>query len=162
MVGIGMVGAGFAAALHLRAYRQCANPAAQVVAIVGGRVERARRLAETYGVPEAYDDYRRLLDRPDVDVVDVCVPNYLHHQIALDALGAGKHVIVEKPLTGYFGGPGAAEPVGRTLRSTMIREALRSADEILAAAGRAGTRLMYAENFVYAPPIQKAKHLIAE
>ena len=95
-------------------------------------------------------------------MVDLCVPNNLHHQMALDALAAGKHLIVEKPLTGYFGGPGAAEPVGRTPRSTMLREALRSADEIIAAAERAGVRLMYAENFVYAPSIQKAKLLIEE
>src|SRR4029453_17665865 len=106
---------------------------------------------------DAYDDYRRVLDRRDVDVVDLCVPNYLHHQMALDALAAGKHLIVEKPLTGYFGGPDAGDPVGRTPRLVMLREALRSADEIIAAAERAGVRLMYAENFVYAPSIQKAR-----
>src|SRR5438093_1200689 len=116
-VRIGLVGAGFAAGLHLRAYRTCGNPAAQVVAISSGRAERARAVADEFGVPEAYGDYRRLLERKDVDVVDLCVPNNLHHQMALDVLAAGKHLIVEKPLTGYFGGGGAAEPVGRTARS---------------------------------------------
>ena len=161
-VRIGLVGAGFGAGLHLRAYRQCGNPRAEVVAIAGGRFERAGKLAAEYGVPEAYDDYRRLLDRPDVDVIDLCTPNNLHHQMALDALGAGKHLVVEKPLTGYFGGTGAAEPVGRTAKSLMLREALASADAILAAAQKAGVKLMYAENFVYAPSIAKARHLIAE
>jgi len=161
-VRIGLIGAGFAAGLHLRAYRACGNPAAQVVAIAGARGERARTAAREYGVPDAYDDYRRVLDRADVDLVDLCVPNNLHHQMALDALAAGKHLVVEKPLTGYFGGPGAAEPVGRTARSVMLREALRSADEIIAAAERAGVRLMYAENFVYAPSIQRARRLIEE
>ena len=126
-VRVGLAGAGFAAGLHLRAYRTCGNPAAEVVGIVGGGIERARRVADEYGVPAAYDDYRRLLDRADVDVIDLCVPNNLHHEMALNALQAGKHLIVEKPLTGYFGGPEAADPVGKTPRSVMLREALRSA-----------------------------------
>src|SRR5581483_7319583 len=161
-VRVGVIGAGFSSGLHLRAYRACTAPAAQVVAIAAAHAERAARLAEEYGVPSAYDDYRRLLDRQDVDVVDLCVPNHLHHRLALDAIGAGKHLIVEKPLTGYFGGPEAAAPVGHTPRAAMLREALRSADEIIGAAARAGVKLMYAENFVYAPSVQKAKHLIAE
>src|SRR3954453_688549 len=123
-VRIGLIGAGFAAGLHLRAYRACGNPAAQVVAIASARGERARTAAREYGVPDAYDDYRRVLDRADVDLVDLCVPNNLHHQMALDALASGKHLIVEKPLTGYFGGPGAADPVGETSRSLMLQAAL--------------------------------------
>ncbi len=159
-VRIGLAGAGFAAGLHLRAYRSCGNPAARVVAIAGAHAGRARKTADDYGVADAYDDYRRLLDRPDVDVIDLCVPNNLHHEMALAAIAAGKHLIIEKPLTGYFGGPEASEPVGKTPRSVMLREALRSADEILAAAERAGVRLMYAENFVYAPSITRARHLV--
>ncbi|MGH2353387.1 MAG: Gfo/Idh/MocA family protein [Chloroflexota bacterium] len=161
-VRIGLIGAGFAAGLHLRAYRACGNPSAQVLALASARPERARSVAEEYGVPDAYHDYRRVLDRPDVDVIDLCVPNHLHQRLALDALAAGKHLIVEKPLTGYFGGAGAAEPVGQTPKSTMLREALRSADAIIGAANRAGRKLMYAENFVYAPSIQKARRLIEE
>ena len=161
-VRVGLVGAGFAAGLHLRAYRACTAPSARVVAIAGTSAERAGRVAAEHGVPDAYGDYRRLLDRPDVDVVDLCAPNHLHERIALDALAAGKHLIVEKPLTGYFGGPQAAEPVGATPRAVMLREALRSAGAILDAAERAGRRLMYAENFVYAPSIQKARRLVEE
>jgi predicted dehydrogenase len=160
-VRVGLVGAGFAAGLHLRSYRACTGPPARVVAIAGAHLERARRAADEYGVPDAYDDYRRLLDRPDVEVIDLCAPNHLHQRIALDALAAGKHLIVEKPLTGYFGGPEASEPVGETPRAVMLREALGSADAILGAAARAGRRLMYAENFVYAPAIERAKALIA-
>lgn len=161
-VRVGLIGAGFAAGLHLRAFRACGNPAAHVVGITGARPDRARKVAGEFGIPDVYDDYHRLLDCKDVDVIDLCVPNNLHHQMALDALAAGKHLIVEKPLTGYFGGPDEAEPVGRTPRSVMLRGALESADEIIEAAHRAGVKLMYAENFVYAPSIQKAKHLITE
>ena len=161
-VRIGLIGAGFAAGLHLRAYRQCGAPRAEVVGIAGGRAERAGKLAAEYGVPEVYDDYRHLLERTDVDVIDLCTPNHLHNQMALDALAAGKHLIVEKPLTGYFGGPGAVDPVGKTPKALMLREALANADAILGAAERSSVKLMYAENFVYAPSVAKARHLIAE
>jgi predicted dehydrogenase len=161
-VRVGLIGAGLAAGLHLRAYRACGRPPARVVALASAHLDRAQAVAEEYGIPHAYDDYRRLLDRSDVDVIDLCTPNYLHEPLAFEALAAGKHLIVEKPLTGYFGtGTTTSEPVGKTPRAVMLREALRSADAILDAAQRAGVKLMYAENFVYAPSIQRAKQLIA-
>src|SRR5258706_10005880 len=61
--------------------------------------------------------------------------------------------MVEKPLTGFFGPP-------TTSRDEMLRSALAAADQVLAAASAAGVRLCYAENWVYAPPIQKARRLL--
>jgi predicted dehydrogenase len=89
-----------------------------------------------------------------VDVVDLCVPPHLHADMAVAAARAGKHVIVEKPLTGFFGD-------ARTPRAEMLRRALASADGVLVACREAGVRLCYAENWVYAPPIQKARRLLA-
>jgi len=74
--------------------------------------------------------------------------------MAIEAARAGKHVIVEKPLTGFFGPP-------TTSRDEMLRSALAAADQVLAAASAAGVRLCYAEHWVYAPPIQKARRLLA-
>jgi predicted dehydrogenase len=61
---------------------------------------RAKEAAEQYGTPDAqvYTDYRKLLERPDIDVVHITYPNYLHAQIAVDAMEAGKHVMCEKPM----------------------------------------------------------------
>ena len=73
--------------------------------------------------------------------------------MAVAAARAGKHVIVEKPLTGFFG-PAA------TPRREMLRRALASADAVLAACREAEVRLCYAENWVYAPPVQKARRLL--
>jgi predicted dehydrogenase len=106
----------------------------------------------------ALDDYRRLCERPDVDVVDVCCPNDLHHEVAVAAAEAGKHVIVEKPLTGYFGGDG--EDLRATSRERMLAGALANADRMLAACRRAGVTLCYAENIVYAPAIAKLERLL--
>ena len=99
------------------------------------------------------DDVRRILDDPQVDLVDLCVPNAAHASLGLEAARAGKHVIVEKPLTGFFGDPA-------TPRAEMLRVALGLADEVIAACRAAGVRLCYAENWVYAPPIQKARRLL--
>jgi predicted dehydrogenase len=159
---VGLAGAGFIAGTHVRSLRACVDPPAEVVAVAARRLERAQEFAARYQIPDAYDDVRRLIERPDIDVIDLCVPNNLHAPFAIAAAEAGKHVIVEKPLTGYFGGPGATEPVGKTPKRVMFEEALRSADAILAAAARTGVQVCYAENLVYAPAVQKAKRLIQE
>src|SRR6202008_459431 len=98
--------------------------------------------------------FRAVLADPEVDLVDLCVPSHHHAAMAIEVARAGKHVIVEKPLTGFFGPPG-------TPGEEMLSRALDSADEVLAAVAAAGVRLGYAENWVYAPPIQKARRLLA-
>ncbi|MFD5276901.1 Gfo/Idh/MocA family protein [Pseudarthrobacter sp. NPDC058362] len=71
----------------------------QVIAAVGSRsLDRSKDFAERYGVPAAYGSYEELAAAPDVDIVYVCTPHNFHHQAALLAIAAGKHVLVEKPL----------------------------------------------------------------
>jgi predicted dehydrogenase len=101
-----------------------------------------------------------MLERPDVDVVDLCVPNKLHGPFTIAAAEAGKHVICEKPLTGYFGGPEAEEPVGRTSKRLMRAEAVRLAEAMVDAADRSSVRIMYGENWLYSPPIRRALDLV--
>jgi len=156
---VGLVGAGFVADIHAHAYRDAGSVEAEIVAVAASTEESAARFARRHGVADAYGDYRRLLRRDDVDLVDVCTPNDLHERAVVAAAEHGKHVVCEKPLTGYFGGPTAAEPVGQTRRSVMLAEALQSADRMIAASARAGTKLMYAENWVYCPAIERAAEL---
>lgn len=153
-VRIGVVGAGFVARLHAHAYRQVHGIAVELRRVTAGRPEHARAFAEEFGVFATAPGLEAILADPDVDAVDLCVPNHLHAPFAVAAAEAGKHVIVEKPLTGFFGDPA-------TPRHEMLRQALASADRVLDACRRAGVRLCYAENWVYAPPIQKARRLLA-
>ncbi|MBN1640859.1 MAG: Gfo/Idh/MocA family oxidoreductase [Anaerolineae bacterium] len=161
-VRIGLIGAGYVADIHARSYAHVARDGegkpveAELVAVAASSSESAARFARTHGIPAAYDDYRRILARDDVDAVDVCTPNELHESIVVAAARAGKHALCEKPLTGYFGGPGAATPVGATPRSWMRAAALRSVDRMIGAARGAGVTLGYAENWVYCPAIQRA------
>lgn len=158
-IGVGLIGAGFAASTHARAYARAADLGARLVAVAGQGRARAEELARKFAIPAAYDDYRRVLDDKGVQLVDLCVPNNLHQPFALQAIAAGKHVLVEKPLTGYFGGPEAREPVGSTPKRVMLEGAVSGAERLLRAARERGVRLMYAENWLHAPAVQKTKRL---
>jgi predicted dehydrogenase len=149
-----VVGAGFVARLHAEAYHHVRGVDVELLAVTAARGERAEAFAREFGVRRAVADFRAVLDDRTVELVDLCVPSNLHAAMAIEAARAGKHVIVEKPLTGFFGDAG-------TPRADMLRSALASADAVLQACAQAGVRLCYAENWVYAPPIQKARRLLA-
>ena len=153
-VRVGIVGAGFVAHIHGLAYRHVRGVDVELACVTATRPERAQAYARQFGVARAVADFRAVLADPEVDLVDLCVPPHHHAPMAIEAARAGKHVIVEKPLTGFFGPP-------TTSRDEMLRRALAAADQVLAAASAAGVRLCYAENWVYAPPIQKARRLLA-
>jgi predicted dehydrogenase len=97
-----------------------------------------------------------------VDVVDLCTPPSSHEELAVQALRLGKHVIIEKPLTGYFGSGIADFQGNRFSKETMLSEAVGSCTRILAAAKSSGNRACYAENWVYAPAIQKEREILAQ
>ncbi|HEY3060237.1 MAG TPA: Gfo/Idh/MocA family oxidoreductase [Chloroflexota bacterium] len=151
-VNIGIIGTGFIAETRARCYAGVGGYQPHIVAAASRTRARADDYARRHGVPDVYDDYRRILDRADVDVVDLCVPNHLHRSLTEQAAAAGKHVIVSKPLTA-FDGPGSIA------RQTMLDAALANATAMVSAAQRAGVQLMYAENWVYAPSIEKAARL---
>ena len=100
---VGIVGARFAASLHAVNYRPLRPARVELTAVCARTEAQARAFAEHHDVPNVFTDFRRLVESPDVDVVDVCATTDVHHEVAIAAAEAGKHVIVEKPLTGYFG-----------------------------------------------------------
>lgn len=159
-VRVGMIGAGFVGNIHAKAYAAIRDIDVKVSAVAALPLADAQAFAKRYNIPDVYDDYRHILDREDVNLVDICVPNFLHDPFVIAAAEAGKHIICEKPLTGYFGGEGAADPVGATPKAKMLVEAMHSADRMLDAAKAAGVKLMYAENWIYCPAVQKTLDLV--
>ena len=153
---VGIVGAGFVARLHAHAWRRVAGIDVELVAVAAAHEERARVLASTHAIARVLPSADAVFADAHVDVVDLCVPNHLHAPFALAALDAGKHVVVEKPLTGRFAPRAELEP------AAMLDEAVAQADAIVAAAARARRLCCYAENWVYAPPFTKAAALLAE
>lgn len=95
-VKVATIGAGLIARLsHVPGYQ---TAGAEVVATADIVETRAQKLATDFGIPDIYTDYREMLARPDIDAVSICVPNYLHKEVTIAALQAGKHVLCEKPM----------------------------------------------------------------
>lgn len=93
---VGVIGCG-AGEFHIEGF--AADPRVKVVALSGLDGPRCHGLITKYGIPHLYGDYSELLAHPDIDAVSLAVPNHLHRPIAVQALRAGKHVLVEKPLS---------------------------------------------------------------
>ncbi len=160
-IKIGLIGSGFVTHLHLNAFRQVVGIPVQVVA-VASLDDDLDRFAKKFNIPHYYSDYRKVLQHDEIDMIDVCVPNVLHKRVCIDAAEAGKHIICEKPLTGYFGEDleDKTVAVGETSKLEMYKKAVKNADEIMDAVQRNNVKLCYAEDFVYAPPVTKAKRLL--
>jgi predicted dehydrogenase len=159
-IGIGLIGCGFIAELHMHAYRRVFGVAPEVRA-VASRSDSVAVFARRFGIPVARQDWRALLDDPKIDVIDICTPPALHAEMVIASLRAGKHVICEKPFTGYFGQPGDAEPIGREVPKAVMQERVMAEMEATVAAVRASDRLFcYAENWVYAPAVQKIAEIL--
>jgi predicted dehydrogenase len=159
-IRIGLIGCGFIADLHMHAYRRVYGVAPEVRAVVS-RSDSASAFARRFGIPVALQDWRALLDDPEIDVIDICTPPALHAEMIVACMQAGKHVICEKPFTGYFGQPGDAAPIGRNVPKAVMYERVMAEMEKTVAAIRASGRLfLYAEDWVYAPAVVKTAEII--
>lgn len=131
----GLIGCGRVAPRHAESVTQLADAA--LVAVADVRASRAERFAKEYrAVP--YTDYRRLLERADVDVVSICTPSGLHAGMAIAAMQAGKHVVVEKPMA----------------------LSLADADAMLRAADETGRKLCVVLQNRYNPPMQDLRRVV--
>jgi predicted dehydrogenase len=144
-IGVGLVGYKFMGRAHSNAYRQVGRffdleLSPRMRAICGREEEAVRSAAATLGWEGYETDYRRLLERDDIDLVDISTPSNTHHEIAIAALEAGKHVLCEKPLA----------------------NTLDEAHEMLEAARRAGKINIVCFNYRRAPAVQLAKKLLEE
>ena len=156
-VSVGFIGAGFSARLHAEALAQVKGPDVRLAAVTASRPERAAEFAREHAVAKTCTTWQELLADRDVDVVCLCLPNALHAPVAVAAAKAGKHIICEKPMTGAFG-PSSLKGAERA-RDERIR-ALASVAAIEEAVRENGVLFLYAENWVYAPAIEKTKRLL--
>ncbi len=99
-IRIGIIGSGLIGRQHTRRYGEIEG--AEVVALADLNKDAADSVAEQYGVPDTYSDYREILKRDDIQAVDVCLHNNLHMPFTVAALEAGKDVFCEKPMAGAY------------------------------------------------------------
>ncbi len=149
------MGSGFAAAFHLNALRRVYGVTVDVSGIYSPTKESRERFAAEHGLT-AYDSPDAVIER--ADVVHICTPPATHEVLAITALDADRDAVVEKPYTGYFGG---GDLDGDTFsREAGLRTAMESVRRIGAAEATSRGRVLYAENWVYAPAIQKEREII--
>ena len=158
-VRIGIAGARFAAHFHWEGLRRVYGVPVEIIGVTSKTPEARDAFAREKGIA-SFASFEDLCAA--VDVIDLCTPPSSHEQLAVQALSAGKHVIIEKPLTGYYG-QDVAEFRGNSFsKETMLQEAAASCTRILTAAKVSGKRVCYAENWVYAPAIQKQREIVAK
>ncbi len=133
---VAVIGAGAIGLDHIRSFQ--AHPAAKVVALAEVSPERGREAADLYNVPDLVTDYKTLLTRSDIDIVSIALPNFLHASVGLEALKAGKHLMVDKPM------------------ATNAREAAKLVTE----ASKRKLHLMVGQNNRFGAEVQTAKALI--
>ncbi|MGB3764786.1 MAG: Gfo/Idh/MocA family oxidoreductase [Ornithinimicrobium sp.] len=102
-LGVAVVGYSFMGRAHSNAWRNVSAyfpdvPPVRMSALVGRDQAKVSMAATQLGWDEAATDWREVIERADIDIVDICTPGHLHAEIAMPALAAGKHVLVEKPL----------------------------------------------------------------
>jgi predicted dehydrogenase len=147
-LSVGMVGYAFMGAAHSQAWRTAPRffdlPLEPATTVVCGRdAARVAEAADRLGWAEAETDWRRLLERDDIDLIDICTPGDTHAEIAIAALDAGKHVLCEKPL------------------ANTVAEAESMAEAAERAAAR-GVRAMVGFTYRRVPAIALAQRLVAE
>ncbi len=151
------VGAGFAANLHIEGLHRVYGTDAEFVGVHSRNMEKAAAFADTHG-GTAFDDLDALL--AEIDILHVVAPSSLHENLAIRALERNVHAIVEKPLTGYFGDGSEEFDMREASIADAQTGALDSIRRMLAAEAASEGRLLYAENWVYAPAIQKEREVI--
>lgn len=154
----GYAGSGFAATFHHESVLQSGLSYIDPIGVFSKTPEHRGKFASEHGV-KAFDTLEGLLD--EIDVVHVCVPAAVHERVAVEALKRNVHVILEKPFTGYFGPAGDGSFKGNEFSKETMREgALASARRIVEAEQASDAHIYYAENWVYAPVIQKEEEII--
>lgn len=159
-IKVGLIGSGFVAELHMYAYKRVYGVDARVAAVVS-RGDHVEAFAKKHGIGQTHRDYRALLADPSIDAVDICTPPALHAEMIVAAARAGKHVICEKPFTGYFGAPGDREPIGKHVpKALMYQRVMEETEKTKAAIEASGKLFMYAEDWVYAPAVAKTVEML--
>jgi len=153
----GIVGSGFAARFHLEAMRKVYGVSVNITGVYSPTEENCRTFAEGNDIPLC-SELSSLIEQSDI--IHLCTPPSTHEEIGVEVLKRDKYVIIEKPFTGYFGA-GEEEFSGDTFdRPKGLELAMRSVKNLLAAESSSKGKICYAENWIYAPGIQKEREII--
>lgn len=146
-LNIGVIGCGFMGRAHSNAYLQVNHffkrtyqPVLKACCARPEEADKMKAFAESWGYESCETDWRKLIERSDIDLVDICVPNIMHHDIAIAAAEKGKMIVCEKPL------------------AMNVAEA----EEMVAAVDKAGVANMVSFNYRRVPAISLARQIVDE
>jgi predicted dehydrogenase len=153
----GIVGSGFAAKFHYNALQQVFSAKVEIVGCYSKTPVNLENFAKTREL-RAFGSLDELIE--EADIVHICTPPVTHEPIVIAVLNKNKHAVVEKPFTGYFG-DGSDNFNGDTFpREEGLRHTLASIRRMVEAEKGSKGRIMYAENWIYAPSIQKERDIL--
>jgi len=135
-IRVGIVGTGFAAHLHADAIERCRDARLEMVC----GIEKLDEFCRKWPVEKKTDDFNKLCRHPEVDVVSVCTPTFIHRPVVEAAAAAGKQIICEKPLA----------------------TSLEDARAMVRSAAQAGVFLCYAEDWCFSPILKRVEEIVAE
>ena len=135
-IRVGIVGSKFAADFHCDSYSRLQN--ADVVAV--SAIDNLEEISGKWNIPKTYEDYNEMLKDKSIDLISVCVPNFLHYEVVIAAAKAGKHVLCEKP----------------------IAITIENAKEMLKVCKEQNVKLFYGEDWCFAPSLMKILEIIDE
>jgi len=157
IIRTGIAGSGYAARFHYEALQRLYSVKIEIKGSYSPTADRLREYTEARNL-KAYSSLEALIN--DSDVIHVCTPPSTHEQIVIAALEKNKHVIVEKPFTGYFG-EGEDDFNGDLFpREKGLEQALESVKRIIEAEKKSPGKIMYAENWIYAPSVIKESDML--
>ena len=137
-IGVGLIGSQFISTIHAAALKKV--PDASIIAVMSPTKGHAERFAKTQGIPYFFTDLAAMLAMPEIDMVVIGAPNYLHCDLTLQIAAAGKHIVVEKPFCMN----------------------LQEADLMIETCKKANLKLMYAEELCFTPKYVRLKALLDE
>ncbi|HNS33154.1 MAG TPA: Gfo/Idh/MocA family oxidoreductase [bacterium] len=135
-IKVAIVGSKFAADFHADSYRR--NSKVDIVAVAA--IDNLKEFSSRWNIPRTYEKYEEMLEKEDVDLVSVCVPNFLHYPVVMAAAAAGKNILCEKPL--------ATNP--------------QDARKMVETCRKKGVKLFYAEDWTFAPALRRATEVVHE
>jgi predicted dehydrogenase len=156
-VRTGIVGAGFSASFHFEALQKVYGTNVEVIGCHTIDQEQGKAYAELRDI-QFFEELDAMLDK--VDAIHVCTPPIAHEPVAVAGLNRDKFVICEKPMTGYFGDGSDDFHWDNADKQVALSTALESVQRMLDAEAKSKARLMYAENWVYAPSVQKEREIL--
>lgn len=157
IIRAGIVGSGFAARFHYDALQRVFSTKVEITGVYSKTPENLEKFTKIRKL-KACNCLDELIENSDV--IHICTPPFSHEPIVIKALLKNKHVIVEKPFTGYFG-DGSDNFNGDTFpREKGLEHSLASIRRMLEAEKQSKGRIMYAENWIYAPSIQKERDIL--